>query len=91
MPILKIRVGADYGPAMKRKVIVPTTGYEAEEIASDALNRAVKLEQSANPGEFVIGRALYELIHVQWLARCEEIEFDSSEVGVTDYQAYVVR
>lgn len=90
LPSLSIRVGADCGAARERKITVPATGFAAPEVASDALNRAVKIEQTAAANEFRIGRSLYELVHVQWLERCKEVEFDGSDVGIEDYQVYKV-
>lgn len=88
LPALAIRVGADCGAADIRHIDVPTTGYSSPEIASDALNRAVKIEQSADENEFRIGRQLYELLHVQWLERAEEAPFESASVGIANYKAY---
>jgi hypothetical protein len=31
---------------------------------------------------------LYELIHVQWLERATEVEFESASVGLTEYKTY---
>lgn len=90
LPVLRVRIGADCGAAVLRKIFIPATGFEAPEVASDALNRAVKIEQSANENEFRIGRGLYELIHVQWLERCEEVEFDGMSLGISGYQVYRV-
>jgi class 3 adenylate cyclase len=90
LPTLTIRVGADFGEASVRTFTIPMTGFSATEIASDALNRAVKIEEACSPGEFWIGRALYELIHVQWLERAAEADFAGESVGITGYQAYRV-
>lgn len=90
LPSLSIRVGADYGAARLRKITVPATGFDSPEVASDALNRAVKIEQTAAANELRIGRGLYELVHVQWLERCEEVEFDGNDVGIEGYQVYKV-
>lgn len=90
LPEIQIRVGGDYGKASIRKIEVPATGYATSEVASDALNRTVAIEQSAQRGELRIGRSLYELIHVQWLERCEQVSCDA-DVKLADYQVYVVR
>ena len=90
LPALRIRVGADYGDAVVRQVEIASTGFVAPDVASDALNRAVKIEQSAGEDEFRIGRHLYELIHVQWLERTTEVPFDASSIGVPDYKVYKV-
>jgi class 3 adenylate cyclase len=87
---LKIRIGADYGPAQIRRLEVPATGFSQPEVASDALNRAVKIEKSSNPNEFRIGRYLYELIHVQWLERAREVPFEGASVGIPGYKVYQV-
>jgi class 3 adenylate cyclase len=87
---LKIRIGADYGPAQIRHLEVPATGFSKPEVASDALNRAVKVEKSANPNEFRIGHYLYELIHVQWLERAREVSFEGASVGIPGYKVYQV-
>jgi class 3 adenylate cyclase len=90
LPELKIRVGADTGPVSFRKIEVPATGFSDIEIASDALNRAVKIQESAATNEFRIGRDLYELIHVQWLERATEVPFDGASVGMVSYKTYKV-
>lgn len=90
LPELHVRIGADTGAATLRNIEVPTTGYSDTEIASDALNRAVKIQESAGRSEFRIGRDLYELVHVQWLERAHEVPFDGSVVGVPGYKVYRV-
>lgn len=91
LPNFDIRVGADYGEALIRRVNVPMTGFSSFEVASDALNRAVKIEESCAANEFRIGRTLYELIHVQWLERATEVEFNGASVGLPTYQTYRMR
>jgi len=88
---LSIRVGADYGPARTLTLENPSTGYQSTDIVSDALNRAVKIEESCRPNQFRIGRDLYELIHVQWLERAEEVPFDGNSVGIEKYKVYRIR
>lgn len=88
---LQIRIGADFGPAKIQSLEIPATGFSETEVASDALNRAVKIEQSCGPGEFRIGRCLYELIHVQWLERATKVDFDSSKIGIPSYEVYRVK
>lgn len=88
LPELNIRVGADFGEATVISLAVPTTGFTSRDIASDALNRAVKIEEACQPNEFRIGRRLYELIHVQWLERAQEASFDGDAVGLQGYRTY---
>ncbi|MFC4309093.1 hypothetical protein ACFPN2_08385 [Steroidobacter flavus] len=90
LPELAIRVGADTGIVSFRKLEVPTTGFSEVEIASDALNRAVKIQESADENLFRIGRDLYELVHVGWLERATEVPFDGASVGMPDYRVYEV-
>lgn len=88
MEPLSIRIGADYGEAIVRQLNIPATGFVTQEVASDALNRAVKIEEACPPDQFWIGRCLYELIHVKWLERATETAFDGSSVGMSDYKTY---
>jgi len=88
---IKIRVGADYGLAKNQKFTVHATGFSQDDVVSDALNRAVKIEESCKPNQFRIGRELYELIHVQWLERAIEVPFDGATVGIENYKVYEVR
>ncbi|HEY1125881.1 MAG TPA: hypothetical protein VGE65_09620 [Sphingobium sp.] len=90
LPTLSVRIGADYGPAEICEVHVPLTGFAASELQSDALNRAVKIEQSCKPDTFRIGYDLYRLAHVQWLERCHQVPFDSNSVGIPDYKVFEV-
>lgn len=91
LPPISIRIGADYGPAIIREVRVMATGFVSLDITSDALNRAVKIEQSASPDSFRIGYDLYRLAHVQWLERSFPVEFDGDTVGIAEYEVFEVR
>ena len=88
MEPLSIRIGADYGEALVRQLTIPSTGFVTHEVASDALNRAVKIEEACPPNQFWIGRCLYELIHVKWLERATETAFDGADIGMPDYKTY---
>ena len=79
------------GEVAFRSVRIESTGYTDTEIASDALNRAVTIQESCQPNEFRIGLSLYELIHVQWLERAEEVPFDGTTVGIDGYKTYRLR
>lgn len=85
---LSIRIGADYGEALVRQLTIPSTGFVTQEVASDALNRAVKIEEVCIPDQFWIGRCLYELIHVKWLERATDTTFDGASIGMPDYKIY---
>ena len=87
---LAIRIGADFGPAIAREVRVTTTGYVNLEVTSDALNRAVKIEESAKPNTFRIGYNLYRQLHVQWLERSHQVAFVGDSVGIPGYQVFEV-
>jgi class 3 adenylate cyclase len=88
---LKIRIGADYGELSIRTISIPPTGFSKQEVASDALNRAVKIQESCMPNEFRIGRDLYELVHVQWLERATETPFVAETVGISGYKTYLMK
>jgi class 3 adenylate cyclase len=87
---LSIRIGADYGPAFVREVRVPMLEFTQPDVTSDALNRAVKIEKSCSPNTLRIGYDLYRCVHVQWLERCREVEFDGAGVGVEHYRVFEV-
>lgn len=90
MPPLEIRVGAELGPARINVQHIPATGFKSLDVASDALNKSVKLENAANKGEFLIGMGLFQTAHVQWLKRTTEIEFDSKMFGDSSYRVFRV-
>lgn len=76
-----LRVGADYGPAIVKEQVVPATGFRQLDVASDALNRAVKIERTASVNEVRVGWHLYRLSHVQWLKSAEEIDTTGMALG----------
>jgi class 3 adenylate cyclase len=90
LPEFKIRIGADSGLATFRQIEVPMTGFSDTEVGSDALNRAVKIQESAGANEFRIGRDLYELLHVKWLERAAEVCFYGGSIGTPEYRVYKV-
>jgi len=90
LPPLQIRIGADAGQSIAKKISIPSTGFELTDISSDALNRAVKIQEAAPSGKVAIGFALYSLLHVQWLERCKPMDFDGISVGIPDYLAFDV-
>lgn len=85
LPTFDIRLGADYGEAEVRKFRVPVTGFEQNDIISDALNRAVKLQELAKPNQLMLGRDIYERLHVRYLMRCDEVN-----TPLFNYQVYAV-
>lgn len=90
LPTLRIRVGADVGKAVRRNIAVEATNFRSFDFGSAALNRAVKIEQAAGAGQFLIGQALYELLHVFWLERCQLIPFSEHKIGLAEYKSYLV-
>lgn len=91
LPPMQVRIGADFGRAEIRSIEVPATGFIDRDVASDALNRAVKIEQSCVPNEFRVGYSLYSLMHVKWLERSQAVEFDSQSVGLPSYKVFRLR
>lgn len=88
-PKLKVRVGAEHGRARIKVIEVPATGYNKPDILADALNRAAKIQEKSPANSLVIGRALYERIHVQWLERTSPLKL-GVKVGVQNYRTYIV-
>jgi len=88
-PKIQVRIGAEHGIARTKLFTVPATGYRQADITSDALNRAAKIQQKAPANSLVIGQALYERIHVQWLERATETNI---RVNLDrHYKTYLVR
>lgn len=90
-PQLEIRVGADYGKAVFQRRVNEITGFSWSHVDSDALNLAVKIEQSAAPNTMRIGENLYALLHVQWLERCQQIDAASLPGTLKTYRVYEIR
>jgi class 3 adenylate cyclase len=90
LPQLSVRVGADHGTAKRVHFSVPSTGFEQIDIASDALNRSVKVQAVSRENNLSIGRTLYERIHVQWLLRSKEIGDLGEKTGLETYNIYEV-
>jgi len=88
LPKLSVRVGAECGFSKINQVIIPETGFKSIDIMSDAINRSVKIESSSEVNGFAIGQALYRTLHIDWLERCTQIEFDSKKVGLKKYNVY---
>jgi class 3 adenylate cyclase len=91
LPGLSIRVGADHGVAVVSELSVPSTGFSERVLKSDGLNRCAKIQAKAKAGQFLIGRELYERVHVQWLERCAEVDVDlAGAFGLENYEIYSV-
>ncbi|MEH2514712.1 class 3 adenylate cyclase [Bradyrhizobium sp. AZCC 1610] len=91
LPSLSIRVGADHGVAVVSELSVPSTGFSEKVMKSDGLNRCAKIQGKAKAGQFLIGRELYERVHVQWLERCAEVSVDlAGAFGFENYEIYSV-
>lgn len=90
LPLLEMRVGADVGKARKRVVAVAATGFQSHDIGSAALNRSVKIQENAQSGQFLIGQALYALLHVGWLERSVLVPFDGELLGTPSYGVYEI-
>jgi hypothetical protein len=84
-------VGADHGVAVVSELNVPSTGFSEQVMKSDGLNRCAKIQGKAKGGQFLIGRELYERVHVQWLERCAEVSVDlAGAFGFENYEIYSV-
>ncbi len=91
LPTFRIRVGADDGPARLRTFRSPTTGFSSVDVTSDALNRAVKLQEAARPGTLLIGEALRERLHIGWVERTRTADAAIAEaVGIPGYRCFEV-
>jgi class 3 adenylate cyclase len=92
LPTISIRVGADHGIAIQAEYNIPTTGFSDLSVRSDALNRCVKIQGEADDNQLLIGRELYERLHVQWLERCVEQKIKiAKKLGFDEYPIYSVK
>ncbi|ROL70731.1 adenylate/guanylate cyclase domain-containing protein [Pseudomonas vranovensis] len=91
LPVFEIKVGMDFGEALVKRRVIPATGAFQVDFSSDALNRAVKIQESCSANELRIGQNLRRLIHTSLLVRTKAVRFDSDQFGIVDYQVYVVR
>lgn len=89
-PMLNVRVGADMGYATTIKHQILAAEYTANEISSDALNRACKIQAMAKPNECLIGEDLRMYSHVDWLERSDLDERKLSYDNKTYYHIYTV-
>lgn len=91
LPQVAIRVGADHGMASIKTRRSAATGFETSDVVSDALNRAVKLQEAAEPGTLLIGEALREQLHVSWIDRTRAARpAIADQVGIPGYRAFEV-
>jgi class 3 adenylate cyclase len=92
LPTISIHVGADHGIAIQAAYNIPTTGFSDLSVRSDALNRCVKIQGEAGDNQLLIGRELYERLHVQWLERCVEQKIKiAKKLGFDEYPVYSVK
>ncbi|WP_082429785.1 adenylate/guanylate cyclase domain-containing protein [Xanthomonas euvesicatoria] len=88
LPPLQIRIGMDYGTTiieMKRNV---ATGFSWQQQSSDALNRAVKTENTALPGTMRIGGGLRDLLHTQWIERTAQVAAETLPLSLRAFPVY---
>lgn len=88
LPVFDLRIGADMGPAIVKDFVVPATSFKQLDIASDALNRASKLEEIAPKNTLRIGWHLYRLSHIEWLKRAKPVEERID--GLEDYEVFAL-
>jgi len=85
---LSIRVGMEFGAAKVSHINIPAIGKSQFDFVSDALNCAVKIQESCGANEIRIGQELRDLLHDRYLRRVDEVSFDSETVGVLGYKVY---
>lgn len=90
LPELRVRIGADQGPARIRTIPM-STGFMFADVVSDALNRAVKLQEAAPINGLLIGESLRDQLHVGWMERATAVDLSiGAAVGLPGYRAFVV-
>jgi class 3 adenylate cyclase len=85
---LSIRVGIEFGLARAKTFSVQATGKSQTDFISDALNFAVKIQESCEVNEVRLGQCLRDLLHESHLKQLTQVNYDSSDTGEDDYRVY---
>lgn len=82
LPRIGLHIGLDMGP-----VLVDTFGANKiaafDELVGLTMNVASKIAERAKDNQILLGRSLFEVLHVSWQEFCREITFDQ-EWTITD-------
>lgn len=84
---IAIRIGMEFGLAKVNHIRIPATGKSQYDYSSDALNYAVKIQESCLPNEIRVGQDLRDLLNDSYLQRLHEIDFHH-EVLIKGYRIY---
>lgn len=87
---LSIRVGVEFGLARAKTTNVQAIGKSQTDFISDALNVAVKIQESCGVNEIRVGQNLRDLLHENYIKRLVQVDYDSGEIGGDDYRVYAI-
>lgn len=85
---LSMRVGAEFGLAKAKRFNIQAIGKTQTDFVSDALNFAVKIQESCGVNEFRVGQALRDLLHQDLIEKLIKVDFDSKDISRNDYRIY---
>lgn len=85
---LSMRVGIEFGLARAKTFSVQATGKSQTDFISDALNFAVKIQESCEVNEVRVGQSLRDLLHESHLKKLSQVNYDSSDTGQDNYRVY---
>ena len=88
---LSMRVGIEFGLARAKTFSIQATGKSQTDFISDALNFAVKIQESCEVNEVRLGQSLRDLLHGNYLRQLIQVDYDSSDTGEDDYRVYALR
>lgn len=84
---IAIRIGIEFGHAKVNHIRIPSTGKSQYDYSSDALNYAVKIQESCSPNEIRVGQDLRDLLHDSHLQHLHEID-THEETAIKGYRVY---
>ena len=87
---LSMRVGLEFGLARAKTINVQAIGKSQTDFISDALNVAVKIQESCEVNEIRVGQNLRDLLHENYIKRLVQVDYDSGEIGGDDYIVYAI-
>lgn len=85
---LSIKIGMEFGVAKVGCINIPAIRKTQLDFVSNALSRAVKVQESCAVNEIRIGQGLRDLMHDKYLRRTCEVDFDGGSVGIENYRVY---
>lgn len=87
---LSMRVGVEFGLARAKTTNVQAIGKSQTDFISDALNFAVKIQESCGVNEVRVGQNLRDVLHENYIKRLVRVDYDSGDSSGDEYRVYAV-